>query len=159
MRKNLELFPVELLHERKFMHALITARFYSMSQHYLCVTVSWGILKNIQKKVYKWNLCRNVSKQTVCKYMHFLNGKDRWVICAYVEACTPYTLSKLQNIFSLWLYDYVNKLSISETLMSAREWPSLETCHLCVHASMHRNLEGGDSLLRWIALAQCCTLI
>lgn len=35
------------------MHAVVTARFYTVSQHYLCVTALSGILKNIQKKVYK----------------------------------------------------------------------------------------------------------
>jgi len=49
---------------------------------------------------------------------------------------------------------YVKKLSLSEILTSAREWPGFETCHLCIHASMQRNLQGRNSLLKWIALVQ-----
>lgn len=43
------------------------------------------------------------------------------MISAYVEDCVPYTLSKLQNILASHYMIYVNKLSVSEILMSARE--------------------------------------
>lgn len=67
------------------------------------------------------------------------------------------------KIFSASDYvTYVNKLSISEVLISARKWPEVLisarkwwTLAICVHARGQRNLEGRNSLLKCNTLLFC----